>query len=507
MRPIRLTLMFVVAGAVLALPVGARAANWLVVASDAGERIEIDLARIARVADGKTTAWNRLVLGHEVRNANHGNYSAVQALNQYDCQHRRFATVKRVYLLGEKTVGEESVPTPREIGVVRGGIDDRLLTEACRLRTVGEMKQIADAAGKVAAADQEAAATEQPKPMHADMRSAGDKAKNPVATAADSATSADVAEQAGGSTADKSAAPLLPKRLIELPKIDRSQVERPKEAVTAKPVDKPKAGSGRSATEREKQYATSGPRRAAKKKPVVEHNHSETAPVTASSGARWGYAGEGGPGAWGRLRPEYATCGSGKRQSPIDIRDAIHVDLEPIAFDYRETRFRIVDTGHTVQVNVGEGSSITVMGRQYQLERIDFHHPAEERIEGRGFDMVAHLIHKDVENHVAIVSVLIEKGSEHPVIQTLWNNLPLEVDQELAPKELIDLNRLLPENRAYMTYMGSLTTPPCSEGVLWMVFRQPIPISAEQMTIFARVYPNNARPLQPANGRLIKESR
>jgi carbonic anhydrase len=493
MRLTKLSLMILAAGAVLALPAGARAANWLVVASDRGERVEIDLARIARVSNGKTTAWNRLALDHEVHNSDHGRYSSVQALNQYDCQHRRFATLKRVYLLGEKVVGEESVPSPKEIGVVSGAIDDRLLTEACRLRTVGEMKQIADAAGKAAAVP-DAAAAEQPKPMHADMRTA------------DEGT-----EQPGGAAADKPAAPLLPKRLIELPKIDKSQVERPKEATSAKPAgkptDKPKVASGRSAAEREKQYATSGPRRAAKKKPAAERNRSEANPVSAWSGAQWSYAGEGGPASWGRLRTEFSTCSLGKRQSPIDVRDAIHVDLEPIAFDYRETHFRIVDTGRTVQVNVGEGSSITVMGRQYQLERIDFHHPAEERIEGRGFDMVAHLIHKDIENHVAIVSVLIERGSEHPVIQTLWNNLPLEVDQELAPREVIDLNRLLPENRAYMAYMGSMTTPPCTEGVLWMIFRQPIPISAEQMAIFARIYPNNARPLQAANGRLIKESR
>ncbi|MCX8017029.1 MAG: carbonic anhydrase family protein, partial [Rhodocyclaceae bacterium] len=124
------------------------------------------------------------------------------------------------------------------------------------------------------------------------------------------------------------------------------------------------------------------------------------------------------------------------------------------------------------------------------------------------FDMVAHLVHKDYDNSLAVIAVLLEKGAENPVIQTLWNHLPLEVGMEVAPPGVtIDLNRLLPEKRDYYTYMGSLTTPPCTEGVLWMVFKQPVPISPEQIGIFARLYPNNARPVQPTNDRLIKGSR
>jgi carbonic anhydrase len=450
-------------------------------------------------------AWDRLVLGHEVRSRDHGNYTAVEALNRYDCQRRRFATIKRLYRRGEDQIAEESVPTPKELGVVPGAVDDRLLTEACRMRTVGEMKQIAEEASK--AASGEAPAAEPPKAMYADMRTAGEPTRL-AAAPSDAAPSPDpAANQADAPTAQKPAEPLIPKRLIELPKIDKSQVQVPKGAVPAKPQaeEKPKSVGGRRANEREKQYATSGPRKAVKKRAAEPRHADALAPVAAN--IPWSYAGAGGPAAWGKLRPEYATCATGKRQSPIDIRDAIHVDLEPIAFDYRETHFRILDTGHTVQVNVGEGSSITVMGRQYRLEKIEFHHPAEERIEGRGFDMAVHLVHRDAENHVAIVSVLMEKGTDHPVIQTLWNNLPLEVDQELAPREVIDLNKLLPENRAYIAYMGSLSAPPCTEEVLWLVFRNPISVSSEQMDIFARLYPNNARPLQPANGRLIKESR
>jgi carbonic anhydrase len=506
MHPKKPTLMLCVAVASAAFAVNAIAANWLTVASDGSERVEIDLTRIARAADGRTLAWDRLVFGHEVRSKDHGKYTSVEALNRYDCQRRRFATVRRVFLHGDNPVGDESVPAPKELGVIAGAVDDRLLTEACRLRTVGEMKQIAEEAGKAAAAS-EAATAEQPRAMHADMRAAAEPPKLAAAPNADAGAADAGACQPAGAAAEKPAEPLLPKRLIELPRIDKSQVERPKDSTSPKvaEAEKPKSGGARRATDREKQYATSGPRKSVKKKPPEQRRSEAAVPV--ATNVPWSYGGAGGPAAWGKLRPEYATCALGKRQSPIDIRDAIHVDLEPIAIDYREAHFRIIDTGHTVQVNVGEGSTMSVMGRQYRLEKIEFHHPAEERIEGRGFDMVAHLVHRDVENRVAIVSVLIERGSEHAVIQTLWNNLPLEVDQELAPRELIDLNKLLPENRAYMAYMGSLTAPPCTEEVLWLVFRNPISVSSEQMDIFARIYPNNARPLQPANGRLIKESR
>jgi carbonic anhydrase len=117
-------------------------------------------------------------------------------------------------------------------------------------------------------------------------------------------------------------------------------------------------------------------------------------------------------------------------------------------------------------------------------------------------------VHKDDDGNLAVVAVLLEKGdTEHPLIQTLWNNMPLESGMSLSPSTPIDLNKLLPESRAYYTYMGSLTTPPCTENVLWMVFKQPVVLSQEQVSVFSRLYKNNARPVQPTWGRLIKESR
>ena len=206
------------------------------------------------------------------------------------------------------------------------------------------------------------------------------------------------------------------------------------------------------------------------------------------------------------MKPEFAACSGGKRQSPIDIREGITVALDPVSFDYQAAAFRVLDNGHTIQVNVAPGSGIEVMRQRYELLRFHFHRPSEERVDGRQYDMVAHLVHKSLEGRLAVVAVLLERGAVQPPLQRVCANLPLEKGDEVRARGTLDLNQLLPADRAYFTYMGSLTTPPCSEGVLWMVLKQPVPISPEQVAVFARLYPMNARPIQSASGRLIKES-
>jgi carbonic anhydrase len=222
--------------------------------------------------------------------------------------------------------------------------------------------------------------------------------------------------------------------------------------------------------------------------------------------AHWGYEGRGGPQAWGKLKPEFRQCAVGQRQSPIDIRDGIALDLDSVQFDYQPSGFSVIDNGHTVQVKVAPGNSIEVNGKRYALQQFHFHRPSEERINGRQFEMDAHLVHQDGEGHLAVVAVLLERGAAQPLLQTVWNNLPLEKNEEFAARAPIDPNQLLPADRRYYTYMGSLTTPPCSEGVLWLVMQQPVPMSAQQIDIFSRLYPMNARPIQQAAGRMIKQS-
>ncbi len=241
--------------------------------------------------------------------------------------------------------------------------------------------------------------------------------------------------------------------------------------------------------------------------PVAKLRPSKTAPsASRHSGHDWAYGGAAGPEHWGDLKPEFAACSSGSRQSPIDIRSGIRVDLEPIVFDYRASVFRVIDNGHTIEVRVGGGNSIEVQGRRFDLLQFHFHRPSEERIDGRQFDMVVHLVHRDPEGRLAVLAVLLDRGSAHPLVQSVWNHLPLEKNVEVAASPLLDLSHLLPPDRRYFAYMGSLTTPPCTEGVLWLVMQQPVPIAVEQVNVFSRLYPMNARPVQPAAGRLIKQS-
>ncbi|TCS36370.1 carbonic anhydrase [Paucimonas lemoignei] len=220
----------------------------------------------------------------------------------------------------------------------------------------------------------------------------------------------------------------------------------------------------------------------------------------------WTYEGAGGPSQWGSMNPAWATCANGTRQSPIDIRDGFRVNLDPVQFDYKPTRFSVLDNGHTVQVNLGLGNTITLTGRTYELTQFHFHLPSEERINGKGYPMVLHLVHKDAAGRLAVVALLVEEGEPNEVVQHVWNNLPLEKNDAQIATMPLEPAKLLPERRDYYTYMGSLTTPPCTEGVLWIVMKEPIRLSSQQIAIFARLYPMNARPIQALAGRRIKES-
>jgi carbonic anhydrase len=222
--------------------------------------------------------------------------------------------------------------------------------------------------------------------------------------------------------------------------------------------------------------------------------------------SHWSYDGAGGPATWGQMKPEFSACSAGKRQSPIDIREGLKLSLDAVTFDYKPSPFKVQDNGHTIQVNLASGNSIEVMGQRFELVQFHFHRPSEESIDGRRFDMVAHFVHKSLEGRLAVVAVLIERGSVQGQLQQVWNNLPLEKGDTVNARGTLDLERLLPTERGYFTYMGSLTTPPCSEGVLWMVMKQPVQASHDQLGVFARLYPMNARPIQSASGRLIKES-
>lgn len=220
----------------------------------------------------------------------------------------------------------------------------------------------------------------------------------------------------------------------------------------------------------------------------------------------WSYSGKTGPNKWSEIDSKFAPCSQGKVQSPIDIHtaDVKHVAPSELKFDYQTSPLKVIDNGHTIQVNYAPGSFLTVDGKRYELLQFHFHKPSEERVDGKRYALVAHLVHKNAEGELAVVGVLMEPGAKRPMIKTIFDNLPLQKEKEIeVPGVSINIATLLPENHAHYTFTGSLTTPPCSEGVKWFVMKTPVPVSAQQIAQFGHVYKMNARPVQAANGREV----
>ncbi len=225
--------------------------------------------------------------------------------------------------------------------------------------------------------------------------------------------------------------------------------------------------------------------------------------------AHWAYEGETGPEAWGKLKPDFNICAIGKRQSPINIEDGntLQGPAEPVQFAYAPSNGTVVNNGHTIQVDVQGENAITVRGSTYRLLQFHFHTPSEEQINSRRFPMVAHLVHKNNEGQLAVVAVLLDEGTASPFIDKVWTYMPLDAnDRVRMPQGLLNLSELLPTDQRYYQFMGSLTTPPCSENVLWIVMKQPVTISRGQHRLFTQIYPNNARPVQAVNGRVVREA-
>jgi carbonic anhydrase len=312
------------------------------------------------------------------------------------------------------------------------------------------------------------------------------------------------AAAASASASAKTSASAKPAIVPPLPAASGRQKEDDAE------VDLSEKIAARLAEMRAKQAARVEAAARAKKAADAKRRQEELAMVVKAAapvhGTHWTYEGESGPANWSKINSDWAMCATGRRQSPIDIRDGIKVDLEQITFDYHPSSFNEVDNGHTIQVTVGGGNFITVANQTYELQQFHFHRPSEERINGKGTEMVIHLVHRSAEGRLAIVAVLLERGKVHNLMQTVWNNLPLEKHESVSPSVVLDLKEALPERREYYTYMGSLSEPPCTEGVLWIVMKQAMQASPAQMALFSRLYPLNARPAQSSYGRMVKES-
>ncbi len=220
--------------------------------------------------------------------------------------------------------------------------------------------------------------------------------------------------------------------------------------------------------------------------------------------AHWSYEGDGGPSHWGTLSKMFTMCAKGKQQSPIDITGASDSpSLPSLEFNYKTTPLKIKNNGHAVQIDYEEGSHLKIGDQTYKLLQFHFHSPSEHKLNGKSFDMEMHLVHRNKLGQLAVVGVFMKKGAENPFIKKLWELFPKTKDKVNTSKDLVNVLNGLPNKKSYYSYSGSLTTPPCSEGVKWMVLETPIEVSGKQIAEFKAVFTDTARPVQPLNERKL----
>lgn len=220
---------------------------------------------------------------------------------------------------------------------------------------------------------------------------------------------------------------------------------------------------------------------------------------------KWSYEGDTGPEYWHKLCPGCAPCGNGKSQSPVDISETVKSGKGNLVFENKAIPFAKYDNGHNIEFRPVGGLSINLDGNTFFLDHFHFHSPSEHTRDGNSFDMELHLVHKDALENIAVVGVLFRRGKHNPVIQSLWNLVSNQESTD-GPKLLgLDMMKLLPANKSYYFLEGSLTTPPCSEGVKWVAMITPLEVSDAQVEFFLSLTGPNARPVQPLNGRTIYE--
>lgn len=219
----------------------------------------------------------------------------------------------------------------------------------------------------------------------------------------------------------------------------------------------------------------------------------------------WGYGGEHGPQVWGDMEADFAACKLGKEQSPIDIRNPKKSALPALDFEYKKSSAEVVNNGHTIQVTPVDGGVLNLDGVPYKLVQFHFHAPSEEKINGKAYSMVAHLVHQSADGKLAVVAVLLTEGKNNAALDPLFEAFPQTEGGKKTLAADFNAAELLPAARGYYRYVGSLTTPPCSEGVRWQVLKQPVEVSKTQIAAFRKLYNMNARPVQPLNGRKVEE--
>ncbi|OIQ89569.1 carbonic anhydrase precursor [mine drainage metagenome] len=220
----------------------------------------------------------------------------------------------------------------------------------------------------------------------------------------------------------------------------------------------------------------------------------------------WTYEGKEGPENWGKLNPIFSTCDAGRNQSPIDIQNTTHASLKPLRLIQRYAVNDIVNNGHTIQANFKTGNMLILDSTAFLMKQVHFHAPSDNQINDKSYPLEAHFVHADSKGNLAVIAVMFKEGKANPALESLFTQIPHKVGEQVTLKSRVMASELMPLNRSYYRFSGSLTTPPCSEGVRWIVMKTPITASKEQISAFEEsMKHHNNRPLQPLNGRVIVE--
>ena len=279
------------------------------------------------------------------------------------------------------------------------------------------------------------------------------------------------------------------------------------------PAEKPKSPSAKPEATTKKPEAIQEPVAEKFAEPAAKAEtkqlKSEAKPSHAKGGEHkphWTYEGKEGPENWGKLTPEFATCAVGRNQSPINIDSTTHASLKPLKSIQKFPAKDIVNNGHTVQINFKEGNMLVLDSAAYQMKQVHFHAPSENTIRGQSFPLEAHFVHADSKGNLTVIGVMFTEGKANPGLTKLWEQIPNEVGEPTALKSRVIPSELIPGNHSYYRFSGSLTTPPCSEGVRWLLMKNPLTASKEQIEAFKHaVHHDNNRPVQALNGRVIVE--
>jgi carbonic anhydrase len=243
--------------------------------------------------------------------------------------------------------------------------------------------------------------------------------------------------------------------------------------------------------------------------PLCSAQAEETAHAaagTAEHAPHWGYEGEVGPDKWGHLQADFQTCDLGREQTPIDLVKGIQAKIGTIRPRFADQKMTILNNGHTIQVNAAPGSFTEINGVRHDLVQFHFHHPSEHLLAGRRLDLELHFVHRSAAGNLAVLGIFVKPGRANVALAPIWAAMPPSEGQPVATGVTIHPAALLPASPHYFRYTGSLTTPPCSEGVSWTVYSNPIEASPEQIRRFAALFPMNARPVQSVNRRFLLEN-